>query len=649
MVKTEYRVDKDLKRHTIMSDEEMRYINDCIAMLNDNVGHMQDRYTQWEKEETAYASEQDEIAGLPNSRVNIINAAVEGEVSQIVNPNLSVTAKGVSPEDDEFATWGRISLDWAFLKNKITKKLREHERTRNKFGCVWLKLVWNTGFAGGQGLPELKLPSINKVFVDTKVSSHLDLQDAEYIAETINLSKSYAIMNYGKEKAELIDYGFNQYRDNGVFQEDISTMDERNWTLIQWWSKPDGILRLQEFSACGVLLFDSHREGTRKTQDKNSAHRPKSYYRYVDNKYPYFFTIKYSKLGELYGFGDARLSMSMQNGINELYDKIRIQMRPNIILIDSNSSVDVHTFDDNSFSPVFFDGTKIRGQQPIYSVPWGNIASDVWKLLDNFHKEAQRIIRFSDLMTGQRGETQTATEAAIQQSQGNSHSDTEKMVLESTLGDVALYMLALMMEFFKGAKAFRLQGEKSKYEWVDFEKMRNVPALQPATQSYIDKYKKRNPSKPIPEWTHVTDENGKPVTKHVELDIEVSIGSGLPKNKAFIWQMVEKLSQIMSIDTSTGQPQQKPLLNYKELREFIKTYLGIPIQDNDEMEEFMNKFRSQQQQVQQQQQGQSSFAQANVSPMPGGMENTEGLGPGGGPMTSLSKQGGVPVGNSQTA
>jgi hypothetical protein len=648
MVENEYRVNKDLKRHTIMSNEELLFVNDCIALLNDNIGHMQDKYTQWEKEETAYASEQEEIEGLPNSRVNIVNAAVEGEVSQIVNPNLATTAKGVSPEDDEFSNWGRIGIDWAFLKNKITKKLREHERTRNKFGSAWFKLVWNAGFAGGQGLPELKLPPLNKVFVDTKVASFLDLQDAEYIAETINLSKSYAIATYGKEKADILDYGFNQYRDNGVFAEDISTMDERNWTLIQWWSKPNGVLRLQEFSACGVLLYDSHREGTRKTQDKNSAYSPKPYYRYVDNKYPYFFTIKYSKLGELYGFGDAKLLMSMQNGINEIYDKIRIQMRPNIIAIDSNSNIDTHTFDDNSFSPVYFDGTKIRGQVPIYSIPWGNIASDVWKLLDNFHQEAQRIIRFSDLMTGQRGATQTATEAAIQQSQGNSHSDTEKMVIESTLSDVALYMLALMMEHFKGAKAFRLQGEKSKYEWVDFKKMTKIPAQMPASGSYVNRFKKLNPKAPAPQWMHVKDDDGKAVMKHVELDIEVSVGSGLPKNKAFIWQMIEKLSQIMSIDTSSGQPQQKPLLGYKELREFIKTYLGVPIQENDdEKEEFMKQFGPQQQPQQQPQQAPQGTP-PNMSVLPGGMENTEGIGPGGG-ITGALMPGGGPSGNSQTA
>lgn len=644
----EWRAQKDLRRHTVMTDEEMLFINDCIAMLNDNIGHMNAKYAQWKLEETAYSSDQEKIEGLPNSRMNVINASIEGEVSQIVNPNQAITAKGESPEDEEFAEWGRICLDWAFRKNKSFNKVKEHERSRNKFGNAWLKVVWNAGYAGGQGLSELKMPPLNKVFIDTKITSYLDKEDAEYICETINLSKSYAIAQYGEAKADLIDYGMNQYRDQGVFQEDISNIDDRSWTLIQWWSKPNGILRLQEFSACGILLYDSHKEGTRKTQNKDSKKNPKPYYKYVDNRYPYFFTVKYTKLGDFYGFGDAKLLMPLQNCINEMWDKIRIQMRPNIVLIDVNAGIDVSTFDDNSFNPYYFDGTKLRGGAPIHSVAWGQLASDVWKFLDTMHQEAQRIIRFSDIMTGQRGTTQTATEAAIQQSQGNSHADTEKPVLESTLADVALYMLALMMEFFKGSKAFRIPGKKGKYEWIDFSKMRDVPALIPATQDYKDKFKAMNPEAPTPEWSHVTDEKGNVMTKSVELDIEVSVGSGLPKNKAFLWQMVEKIGQIMTFDTASGQTVQKPLLNYKELREFIKTYLGIPIQEDDiEMEKFMEQYRAKQQQTQQQPmnpQGMSTPTQPMQNP------NVMGLGAGGGAMTSQNPQeGSVTGGNSQTA
>lgn len=651
MDKDQWRTSKDLRRSTIMSHEEMMFINDAIALLNDNIGRMQTYYTRWNLEEEAYCSDQETKPKLPNSRMNIINAAVEGEVTQIVNPNLAIMASGVSPEDEEFSNWAKIGLDWAFKQNKIPKKLTEHERRRNKLGEAWFKVVWDEAFAGGQGLPLIKVPPLNKIFVDIKVASYLDLDDAEYIAETINLSRSYAELTYGEEKAAVIDYGLNQYKDNGVFYEADSGIDERGWTLIQWWSKDKGILRLQEFSACGVLLYDSHKSGDRKTQDKESTEEVKPFYKYVNNKYPYFLTPKYTEEGKLHGFGDAKLLLALQNCVNEIWDKIRIQLRPNIILVDSNSNIDIATWNDNSFDPVYYDGTKIRGQVPIYSVAWGALSADIWKMLENLHTEAQRIIRFSDLMTGQQGTTQTATEAAIQQSQGNSHSEHEKMIIESTLADVATYMLALMMEFFKGAKAFRISGDQAKYEWVDFKKMTQVPALMPASSGYLESYQKSNPQAPTPEWEHVKDESGKPIKKSVEMDIEVSVGSGLPKNKAFVWQMIEKLGQMMGVDTSSGQPVQKPLLDYKELREFIKTYLGIPIQDEDEMEKFMQQFRQKQQQPTSGIPG--TTPGAATSPMPNPMQpgqaSNEGIGPGGGVTTPSPQEGSVTGGNGQTA
>lgn len=584
---------KDSMRIEIMSNEEMYRINEYISLLNENRSSMNTLFTRWEEEEKLYTNDIAELTGMPNSRINIVCASIEGMVTQIVNPNLAIVCKGVSPEDDEFSEWGQISLEWALRENKIHKKCSIHETRRVKFGAGWFKLIWDEDFAG-QGLPVIMTPPLNKVFVDQKIKDFLRLEEAEYIAETINLSKSYAIKRYGEVKACMIDYGFNQYMDNGVFIEEQSSIDERNFTLIQWWSKEDGYLRLQEFTGCGVLLYDSFKSGDPETQDSNTPIIPKPYYKYT-NYYPYFFTIKYPVEGSLYGFGDAKLLTGLQNMLNELYDKLRIQMRPNLILVDVDTNIDVDDFDENSFNPVPFDGKKVKGQ-PVWSIPWGQLTTDTWRLIDNIHVEAQRIVRFSDLMTGQGSSTSTATEAAIQQSQGNAHSEHEKLYLEDTLVDVCKYMFNMMLEKFIGGKAFRLPGEKKAYEWVDFEKMSQIPAMKPASSTYKNLWRKSNPDKPTPQWEHVEDEKGKVMMKSVELDIEISVGSGLPKNKAFLWQMIDALGQKMGVDMSSGQPVQKPLLSYQELREFISKYLGIPIKENDGFEDFMKQFKSTEQQ-----------------------------------------------------
>lgn len=585
----ELRESKDLRRSQVMTDEEMSRINYYICLLNENRGSMQDNYVRWEEEENYYSNDIEDVLRRPNSKMNITCATVEGLVTQIVNPSLAITCRGVSPEDDDFSEWGNIALDWAFRMNKIHKKCTIHETRREKFGASWFKIVWDEEFEG-QGLPTLMTPGLNKVFIDQKIKDYLRIEEAEFIAETINLSKTYAENRYGVEKTQLIDFGFDQYIDNGVFVEEQSSVDERNFTLIQWWSKEEGYLRLQEFTGCGVLLYDSFKTGEPEHQDKDSILEPKPFYKYTNN-YPYFFTIKYFKEGDFFGFGDAKLLIPLQKLINELYDKLRIQMRPNLTLIDVDTDVDVEGFDDqNSFNPVPFSGKRVKGN-PVWSVPWGAVGNDFWRLIEMVHTEAQRIARFSDMMTGQANKGATATEAAIQQSQGNDHSEHEKMFLEDTLADVGSYMLALMMEKFIGGKAFRLAGEGKAYEWVDFEKMASIPALKPASKSYKDKFREVNPDKPQPVWEHVKDDNGKPIMKNVELDIEVSVGSGLPKNKAFLWQMIDSLSQKMGIDMSSGEPVQKPLIDYNETREFIIKFLGIPLTGKDDFEEFVKQFQ----------------------------------------------------------
>lgn len=601
----DYRLTKDAYRDDVMSDDDKKRIDDYIVLLNENVSYMQRFYNEWSEIEDSYLSAQDEEEDMPNSRMNIIVSAVEGLVSQLVDRNLSVIAKGEGPEDHKFSKWGMVVLDWALRKNQINRKVATHERRRSKFGNGWFKVVWCEDFAGGFGLPKIMTPALNKIFVDTKVKDFTRIDEADYIAETINCSKSYAYEMYSEEKACLIDYGFNQYRDNGIYEEDDTAYEGDNeWTLIQWWSICKGKLRLQEFSGCGVLLWDSHKSGDRTENQKHNEYKEKSFYKYVYDRYPYFFTSKYPQEGSLFGIGDGKLLLPLQKMLNEIYDKIRIQMRPNLVAVDVQSNIKVNSFDDNSYSPVYFDGAPLNGRQPVHSIPWGQIGQEMWQLIMLIHEEAQRIVRFSDIMIGQGKSADTATESAIMQQQGNSHTDHEKANLEITIAEVCKYMLGLMMEKYTegggaSGKAFRITGtETDEYAWIDFNEMANVPAQIPATKTYREDFAARNPESEVPKWMNLENKKGKAETKSVELDIEISIGSGLPKNKAFIWQMIEKLSQMTAIDMEQGQPMPKPAVSWKELRAFIKDYLGIPIsQDVSDMDEYSNAMRAAKQQI----------------------------------------------------
>jgi hypothetical protein len=178
-------------------------------------------------------------------------------------------------------------------------------------------------------------------------------------------------------------------------------------------------------------------------------------------------------------------------------------------------------------------------------------------------------------------------------------------------------MLGLMMEYITEGKAFRLFGERAKnakdkkYAWVDFSSMTNVPGMIPSSQEYKDKFKESNPGTEIPQWEvlentdETEDETMKKViknkrktqTKHLELDINISMGSGLPKNKAFLWEMVKSLSQLAIPDTDDPQmPIPKPVVTWKEMRNIVKDYMDLPIESDKDLQEFVDKLREMQKQ-----------------------------------------------------
>jgi hypothetical protein len=203
-------------------------------------------------------------------------------------------------------------------------------------------------------------------------------------------------------------------------------------------------------------------------------------------------------------------------------------------------------------------------------------------MISAIHQEAQRVTRFSDLMMGQGSTSNTATEATIQQQQGNSATDQKKGIFQITLQEMAEYILGIAMGSYTEAKAFRLTEDKDEYVWIDMRDLTKVPAMKPITVDSALNYKRKAEEfgnvADIPEWEILkNDSTGEPITKNVDLDIEINVGAGLPKNKAFLWDMVQKLSTMFAIDKNAMK---RTVVSYEELREFIKKFLGMPLEDD---------------------------------------------------------------------
>ena len=550
-------------RSDFMSSDEIKLVGDLLSRIEQCRGAMGDLYTRMEDEQEAYGSTQPLKENHPNSRVNITNANTEGQLCAIVEQNLAVTTRGIGPSDQPFAKKGRIALEWMLRENRINRLRDRHDRRFILFGNAWYKIHWDKDAADGFGMPVITCPSMTETFVDQKIADPLNLQDADYIAEVMLRTKAWAVKTYG-DMADNIHFGGSDRAT--IFQKETTYDSEDAFWLIQCWTKTDGILRLIEFSDDGVLLDDSFKKWNgKKFEDLKN---PKPFYRH--NKYPYFLDGLYYEEGELYAFGDGKLIRPLQDMLNDLYDQIRKAARPNRIFVDPNSDAELGDDWDETDDPIpcIDPNTNIR------VVEVGNVNPALWQLLNMVHMEIQRVTRFSELMLGQSSKAKTATEAAIQQQQGNSATDYKKLLLQNTLMEVCRYAFDLMLENYDAGKWYRICEEDGtdNFEWIDFQQMNTVPILKPASDGYLNEFRQGNPDTEMPEWEQLTSESGTGMTKSVELDVEISIGAGLPKNKAFLYQMLEALATMVV--------EGKNVVTWEEFRRFVKEYLGIPLGPN---------------------------------------------------------------------
>lgn len=551
------------RRFNFMSEDEMHMIDGFITKIELNRSYMDEFYTRWEEEQIAYAGDQELKDNHPNTRVNIINSNIEGQVSALVDQNIDVSCVGEDPGDQQFARVAEVALDFILRKNHIKRKIKQHETRRELFGPAWFKVYYDQDALNGFGLATIVCPPLNSVFVDMKITDEENLQDAEYIAEVMPRSKQWAIEKYGDVAQNIIAGSADR---SSIWTKERTEDDESLYWHIQLWTKTDGILRLIEFSDDGVLLDDSFKEWT--GEKFKDIQNPQPFYRY--NRYPYFLTNLYRDEGKLFGFGDGKLLRPLQDMVNDLYDQIRRAARPNRIFFDPESEVELEDIDeDDGPVPCRNPNTNIR------VVEAGSVNEALWRLLSNIHLEIQRVVRFSDIMLGQRASTNTATEAAIQQQQSGSGIDHKKLMLQETLVDVCRYALDLHIEHAQEGRWFKTDEDRDEYEFIDFRQFDNVPVVMPPTDAYARNFMNNNPGAEMPKWMQLHDEDGTPMTKSVDLDVKISIGAGLPKNKAFLYQMIERLSGLVVED--------RPVITWKEMRKFIENFLGVPLMDEEEI------------------------------------------------------------------
>lgn len=547
---------------------------------------------KWEDVEKYWEGdfEYDDDQAAPNT--NITNSNVEGKTALLCDQNIAVQVNPREPGDKPFCDMARTIVDFIKERNKIFRKIEVHERRRDMFGTGIFRVLFDFDRLDGKGLPVISPIHPSRLFVDPSITDIYDIQEAQYIIEAKNKSIFSAKMEYGEEKADAIIPNLDPI---GNVLENI---EEDQYVHLMIWTKyRDGgekKLRLVEMSGDGVILRDTKKalhehNKKRELEDEQEIFEGKRKNKreplrlFPNDKYPYFLTPDMHRENTIWGKGSAELMLGISDQIDDLDDNLlrNARLTGNPMGLASNSSgIDVSkvtnepgqiipTNDINGFKWV------IPPQIPQYIIN---------KRTELMNSDRQIVGRFTDQQIG-KSQTgiDTATEALALQNSGNAMIDHKKGLLQETLSEVFEYCLELALLNWNTTMLFRIVGENGEDTFSEFnpDLLNNVPVMIEADTDYREEYKKqwqeRNPNKNIltdldPEeykYMQVEDEKGNKETRKIQYDLEISVGAGLPNNRAYRYTIVRQSYVDHAITT-------------KEYRNYLIQQLGLNIQEYPE-------------------------------------------------------------------
>ena len=575
-----------LMRENIMTEEEIKQSDKYLSWFKsswadtDNRGlfdkwEMIDKY--WEGDVNLPESDDD-----PASNTNIVNPNIEGQVVLTVDKNLSITTRGVEPSDVPFERHARIIGQFIIDKNSMRRKMDIFSRRRKKFGTGIMSCLFNPDKLDGMGLPELKPWNPAYVFFDPNITDVYEYNQGRFVILIANKSIYWAAEQFGEEKAEVIMPAYHPIESEWIYGEDDGESDEinrDNYLHMYIFTMKKGEVRLCQMSGCGVKLWDSEEE------DIN----------FPKGSYPIFIAPDMPREGTTRGKATAELLIGTQDIINDLDDQIRINARltGNIQkVVGTGSGIDIDKWTNEP-------GLNIPAADPTAwtMVKPPEMPQYILQRRNEAFAERQIETRFSDQMSGVRQKgVDTATEALALHQTGLAGVDHDKAIIEEMLGDVLVYALELAKENWTQEQAFRITNEQNSFLWYRPSNLKNIPKLMPTTEEYRQRWQTNNPDIPPPEY--IQGEGEEIDTKDARFDIVVSIGSGIPNNKGFKYNVIKEafmqkgmsleeyrfhLKEMGILPETTWEQEQKILMQLQQQRQPQQGESTMPDEDVEGM------------------------------------------------------------------
>lgn len=570
----------------------------------------------------------------PAPNTNITNSNVEGKTALLCDQTIGIQVDPREPGDRFFCDQVRTLADFIKERNKMYRKIEIHERRREMTGTGIFRVVWDFDALDGKGMPDIEPIHPSKLFIDPAITDVYKIQEAQYIIEARAKSIYSARLEYGEKLADAIIPNLDP------IQNIIQDSEEDQYVHLMVWTryKEDGELKLRlvEMSGDGVILRDTKKklnEYKKKKSDelikrqselleqgkKDEASKLKDeeFKLFPNAKYPYFLTPDMYRENTVWGKASAELMLPISDQIDEIDDNVlrnaRLTGNP-MALVENSSGIDPERI------------TNVPGQM----IPTNNINGFKWqsppsiptyvmnKRTELINNDRIIVSRFSDQMIGkQQNGINTATESLALQNSGNSMIEHKKGLLQETLSEVFEYGIELALLNWNTTMLFKITGKNGEDDFTSFNPdiLNHVPVMIEADSEYRKKYLEKNPNAKPEDYRYMQSDEGE--TRPIMFDLSVTVGAGLPNNRAYRYSMVR-------------QAYADKAISKKEYRRYLVKQLGLNIQEIPESQEEQQELGIyDQNQIQQQEQITQNSMQQNA--------NIEGINANGNVMPSYMK------------
>lgn len=577
--------EKKAKRKALMSDEEIEEAEQFLVWYRRAYNDKQrlGLPKKWEDINKYWEGDFDyEEATDPAPNTNITNSNVEGKTALLCDQTIAIQVDPREPGDRPFCNQVRTIADFIKERNKMYRKIEVHERRREMTGTGIFRVLWDFDKLDGKGLPDIEPIHPSRLFIDPAITDVYDIQEAQYIIEAKAKSIYSAKIEYGEEVADSIIPNLDPIENVLVQNEEDKYVHLMIWTRY----KEDGILKLRlvEMSGDGVILRDTKKalkdlkkkktdeliekqtklleEG--KTKEASELKEDDELVLFPNTKYPYFLTPDMYRENTVWGKASAELVLPISDQIDEIDDNIlrNARLTGNPMGIVANSSgIDPEKIVNVPGQMIpSNDVNGMRWLEPP-SVP-GYVMNKRSELINN-----DRIIvsRFSDQMIGkQQNGIDTATESLALQNSGNSMIEHKKGLLQETLSDLFEYTIELALLNWNTTMLFRITGKNGEDDFTSFnpDVLNRVPVMMESDTEYRKEYLEKHPEANEEDYKYMQADDGE--TRKVMFDLSVSVGAGLPNNRAYRYSLVR-------------QAYADKAITKKEYRNYLVKQLGLNI------------------------------------------------------------------------